>query len=462
MNTEVEKHVKEMLENKIIEPSNSPWASRVVLVKKKDGSTRFCVDYRRLNAITEKDAYPIPRIDETLDQLAGCKWFSTLDLHSGYWQIEMEPKDKAKTAFVTRNGLYQFNVMPFGLCNAPATFERLMELTLQGLHWDICLIYLDDVIVYAKTFDEMKTNLSRVFDKLAAAGLKLKAKKCALFSRSVDYLGHVVSEHGCDICMKRKNPNKKKIAPMQIVPSGMPLERIAADILGELPVTENGNRYILVVSDYFTKWTEAFPMPNIEAKTVAKLIVEEVIKMPNLKVTKAKVRNHCPLCDGEVVDNQWPEHLMRCTGGIQYRSSDEGVESCEENSEGIKEQSQVASNEDKGESEKEKHSAKPESRSPLEKGRVVRKRTEPAPVFAPKRSTPLVSTQSSGVCTSSVPKFSFGKTYKSSSTQTENQSGDGQKRVLKKRKLHKVVSTYTKDDKQVEEIVEEEEFEYME
>lgn len=242
--------------------------------------------------------------------------------------------------------------------------------------------------------------------------------------------------------------------------------------------------------------------------------------MPNLKVTKAKVRNHCPLCEGEVVDNQWPEHLMRCTGGkfpcktcgklfkkkeylIRHEkkfhekesvnqndngvdsgdegwltqdpgdllgqvsstddsSSDEGVESCEENSEGIKEQSQVASNEDKGESEKEKHSAKPESRSPLEKGRVVRKRTEPAPVFAPKRSTPLVSTQSSGVCTSSVPKFSFGKTYKSSSTQTENQSGDGQKRVLKKRKLHKVVSTYTKDDKQVEEIVEEEEFEYME
>lgn len=96
MNTEVEMHVKEMLENKIIEPSNSPWASRVVLVKKKDGSTRFCVDYRRLNAITEKDAYPIPRIDETLNQLAGCKWFSTLDLHSGYWQIEMEPKEKPK------------------------------------------------------------------------------------------------------------------------------------------------------------------------------------------------------------------------------------------------------------------------------------------------------------------------------------------------------------------------------
>ena len=98
MNAEVEKHVKEMLENKVIEPSKSPWASRVVLVKKKDGSSRFCIDYRRLNAITKKDAYPIPRIDETLDQLAECKWFSSLDLHSGYWQIEMDAKDKAKTA----------------------------------------------------------------------------------------------------------------------------------------------------------------------------------------------------------------------------------------------------------------------------------------------------------------------------------------------------------------------------
>ena len=106
----------------------------------------------------------------------------------------MDAKDKAKTAFVTRNGLYQFNVMPFGLYNAPATFERLMESVLAGLQWEICLIYLDDIIVYAKTFEETNRNLSKVFDRLAAAGLKLKAKKCNIFAESVNYLGHVVSE----------------------------------------------------------------------------------------------------------------------------------------------------------------------------------------------------------------------------------------------------------------------------
>ena len=145
---EVDEHIDDMLKRNVIEPSSSPWASNIVLVKKKDGSSRFCIDYRKLNSVTQNDAYPLPRIDDSLDQLRGANWFSTLDLCSGYWQVAMDPNDKKKTAFTTRRGLYEFSVMPFGLCNAPATFERLMETVLRGLQFETCLIYLDDVIVF--------------------------------------------------------------------------------------------------------------------------------------------------------------------------------------------------------------------------------------------------------------------------------------------------------------------------
>ena len=139
--------LQRMLEKQIVEPSTSPWSSPVVLVRKKDGMAHFCIDYRRVNSLTRKDAYPLPRIDDTLDTLAGSRWFSTIDLLSGYWQVEVADDDKEKTAFATRDGLFQFNVLPFGLCNGPATFQRLMDLVLAGLHWSECLVYLDDVIV---------------------------------------------------------------------------------------------------------------------------------------------------------------------------------------------------------------------------------------------------------------------------------------------------------------------------
>ena len=136
--------IDKMLENNVIEPSNSPWSSPIVLVKKKDGSVRLCVDYRKINAVTVKDSFPIPNINASIDTLVGSRWFSTLDLSSGFWQVKMDKADQAKTAFVTQRGLYQFKVMSFGPCNATATFQRLMETVMNGLTWNCILLYVDD------------------------------------------------------------------------------------------------------------------------------------------------------------------------------------------------------------------------------------------------------------------------------------------------------------------------------
>ena len=185
-----------MLSKQLISPSHSPWASPIVLVTKKDGTTRFCVDYRRVNEVTRKDAYPIPRVDNTLDTLAGSLWFSTLDLKSGYWQVKVAEEHREKTAFCTQQGLFEFNVMPFGLCNAPATFQRLMNSVLAGLQWISCLVYIDDIMNVGKTFEEHLHNLYQVFERLRQAGLKVQLQKCQFFQKEVKFLGHIVSTDG--------------------------------------------------------------------------------------------------------------------------------------------------------------------------------------------------------------------------------------------------------------------------
>lgn len=191
-----EQQVSESLQNGIATRSHSSWASPIVMVRKKDGTYRLCIDYRALNDRTITDAYPLPRIQDTLDTLANAKWFSTLDLTSGYWQVELTPRARRAAAFCTRNGLFEWNVMPFGLCNAPATFQRLMDRVLAGMQWETCLVYLDDIIVLAKDVPEMLQRLSQVFQRLKQANLKLQPAKCCLFRRQVAYLGHIVSEQG--------------------------------------------------------------------------------------------------------------------------------------------------------------------------------------------------------------------------------------------------------------------------
>ena len=193
---EEEKIITDQLDAGIIRESTSAWSSPLVYVKKRDGTTRQCVDYRKLNDVTRKDAYPLPLIEDCLDCLGGAKFFSTLDLQSGYWQLEIKEEDRPKTAFSTRTGHYEYVTMPFGLCNAPSTFERAMELLMKGLQWRTLILYLDDIVVMGSTFDEHVTRLDEVLDRLGNAGLKLKPSKCHLFKSEVSYLGHVVNEFG--------------------------------------------------------------------------------------------------------------------------------------------------------------------------------------------------------------------------------------------------------------------------
>ena len=167
------------------------------MVKKKDGSLLFCVGIRQLNTATIKDAHPIPRIDDLLDAQHGARWFSTLDHKSGYWQVPIQEWDKEKTAFRTSSGqLFEFNQVPFDLCNAPATFSCFMDSILAGLHWETCLFYLDNIIVFAAMWEEHLDRLCQVFERLRHPKLKLGANKCTFAAREVSYLGHQVTEEG--------------------------------------------------------------------------------------------------------------------------------------------------------------------------------------------------------------------------------------------------------------------------
>ena len=200
---EEEAHLQKMISAGVIQPSASDWASAPVLIRKRDGTVRWCIDYRQLNNVTVKDVFPLPLVDDCLDTLSGNTWFSKLDANSAYWQVNIREQDRRKTAFVTKYGLYEHIKMGFGLCNAPATYARIMNLVMRGLNWKIVLAFLDDILVMGKTFDEHLANLKSCLERFRRYGLKLKPKKCVFFQRKVEFLGRVVT--GDSLCMSDKD-----------------------------------------------------------------------------------------------------------------------------------------------------------------------------------------------------------------------------------------------------------------
>lgn len=188
--------VDELLENNIIRESNSPYASPALLVTKKNGEKRLCIDYRQLNKVTIKDKYPMPRIEDLVDRLQGRKCFTCLDLKSGYYQIMMSENEKSieKTAFITEDGHYEFLRLPFGLANAPSCFQQMMNKVLGNLRFDNFILYLDDVYLVTETVEENIKLLEKVLQIFRTSGLTLNLKKCHFFKTEIEFLGYKIKQ----------------------------------------------------------------------------------------------------------------------------------------------------------------------------------------------------------------------------------------------------------------------------
>ena len=235
LHDDVKKVLQEWLQNDIIEHSDSPWASQMVIVGKKTGGIRICCDYRLLNAKTIKDAFPLPRIDESIEKLSGSTYFCSLDLNQAYLQVGLHEEDRFKTAFRALGQLYQFKRLSFGLCNSPATFQRLMSRCFEKLDMDI-IVYLDDILLCSRTFDQMIANLELVFQQLKIYGLKLKPSKCHLFKEHIEYLGHIVSSDGI-------SPNPDTVDAIARYPTPDSAEKVAS---------------FLGLASYYRKYVENF------------------------------------------------------------------------------------------------------------------------------------------------------------------------------------------------------------
>ena len=251
-------NVRALLDNGQIRPSESPWASGVVLVSKKDGSVRFCCDFRGLNAVTKRDAYPLPRIDDTLAQMAGLKWISTVDFKAAYWQLPMHEDDREKTAFVTQDGLYEWNVMPFGLKNASGVFSRFIAKIVGQLRFSCLLVYIDDIIIFSKSFDDHLRDVGATLDRLNEWGVVLKPSKCKFFVKELDFLGHVVGEDGV-------RPSREKTAAIDKM---------------EAPTSAAALRAFLGMTGYYRSYIKGY------AKTTAPLMAALVATSKGLRLSE--------------------------------------------------------------------------------------------------------------------------------------------------------------------------------
>ena len=269
---EVKKHIQDLLDKNIITKSASPYASPIVIARKKDNSIRLCVDYRKLNQRTVRDAFPLPRIVESLDSLHGSTVFSTCDLASGFHQIAMDPDHQHKTAFVTPFGLFEYTRMPFGLCNSPATFQRLMQNVFNDLIFQILLVYLDDIVTYSRTIDDHIQRLDVVFSKLKEHGLKLNPQKCHFFRSEISYLGYIVSAEGISTC-------SDKVKVVQEWP---------------VPKTLKDLRSFLGFASYYRRFVEGFAMI---AKPLYNLISECNKEKTTRDTSQALQRNWTRDCD---------------------------------------------------------------------------------------------------------------------------------------------------------------------